>query len=386
VSTYCSNRALSYWFIFCVQNYTTVHFLIRIVMNDINNYSQISIHPDRITYYFVPLNRKPKFKIHESFTQDSCIETGSEELSSDNVLSSKPAQFEENYHNGKVSEIAAKKIGNALSYLVFISSPQNIPRRIRGKDLHFCLNFITLTLSSNQTHSDHEIYNHIFRPFLMALNRKWKVSHYVWRAEKQSNGSLHYHLVTNKFIPWHELRDVWNRCQQNLGYVTRYRENQIFFHREGFRFRPELATKWNRNSQLKAYQEGCRTDWQNPNSIDVHSLNLVSNVKSYFMTYFKKQSQSANIKGRLWGCSYSLSGISGAQVAVYDKIDSDLEKLSKSSNVRIYTATHFTVIYVTVKQLKELNCFEILEAFYSYIGSRFLILPDPDIVFFIDHS
>lgn len=305
------------------------------------------------------------------FDQETCDSHKREYSHSSTVASLQPEQFKNNSNNGKMSDITKKKIARAIDYLVYLAQPKRLPHTKHGKGLFFRLNFVTLTLSSEQIHSDNEIQNHVFRPFLMALGRNWKVRNYVWRAEKQNNGSIHYHIVTDKFIPWNELRNVWNRCQQNLGYVTRYRENQILWHREGFHFRQELAPKWGRSAQLKAYYEGCRHDWNSPNSTDIHSLRRISNVKAYFVKYMTKQEQIQDITSRLWGCSQNLSRISGAQVAVYNRIADDLAKLSHNKSVKIFTSDFYTIIFITILQLTELGCTEILEVWYEYMHTEF---------------
>ncbi|GAH86291.1 unnamed protein product, partial [marine sediment metagenome] len=61
---------------------------------------------------------------------------------------------------------------------------------------------------------------------------------YVWRAEKQENGNIHFHFIVDNFIPWNELRNTWNRIQQNLGYISRFSEAQRLKHINGFSFDP----------------------------------------------------------------------------------------------------------------------------------------------------
>ena len=358
-----------YWFIFCMQNYTQLHK----TMNEEKGYYQLSIHPTRINYYYTPFVRRHKNPLHGLFDENINSEAGRLESSRNSMASNQPEQFRDNHHHGQVSDITKRKIARAIDYLVYMARPKRLPYTKHGKGLLFRLNFITLTLSSSQIHTDNEIMSGIFRPFLMALSRKWKVNNYIWRAEKQVNGSIHYHIITDKFIPWNELRNVWNRCQQNLGYVTRYRENQVLWHREGFRFRPELSPKWNRSAQLKAYHEGCRHDWNSPNSTDVHSLRLLSNVKAYFVKYMTKSEQSADIQGRLWGCSRQLTRISGARVAVYNRIDDDLRKIKPSATVKIFTGDYYTTILITILILTQLGCTSILEEWYEYVTDKFSV-------------
>jgi len=340
-------------------------------MNEIKGYYQLSIHPTRTNYYYVPLERRSgnnsKTDFHE--TTDYVAEKGSQV--SDSVASKMPEQFRDNYHYGKISKTAERKINRAIDYLTYLAQPKKLPNTFHGKGLSFRLNFITLTLSSEQIHSDHEIMSRLFSPFLQSLRQKWHVTNYIWRAERQSSGGIHYHIITDKFIPWSQLRDVWNRHQQNLGYVTRYRANQLNWHRKGFRPRPELYKKWSIEKQRKAYNEGIRHDWNSPNSTDVHSLLRISNVRAYFKKYMTKSGQSSDIQGRLWGCSLSLTDLKGATIAIYSSIDDELGIIEKQESIKTFKGDYFTTIFITPADFKRLGCSELYDVFECYIRERF---------------
>lgn len=340
-------------------------------MNEINGYYQLSIHPTRINYYYTPFHRRSRIHPKPYEHEEIDIDASGNVSNSGAVAPVQPKQFESNSHNGRISKIAEKKIVRAIDYITYLAQPKKLPHSLHGKGLSFRLNFITLTLSSEQIHTDNEISTNLLHPFLQSLRQKFNVTNYIWRAERQSNGSLHYHIVTDKFVPWNELRNVWNRQQQRLGYITRYRENQQLWHREGFHFRLELAAKWPRAQQLKAYLEGVRHDWNSPNSTDVHSLKLISNVKAYFKKYMTKEGQNSNIKGRLWGCSHQLSNLTGAQVAEYNLISDDLDKIQLDKSIKSFSSDFFTTIFITPADLSRLGCTEILSVFESYIELLF---------------
>lgn len=331
----------------------------------------ISVHPTRINYYYESFN--PRSRVTTKFTSNEevidFLEKGSK--SGNPVASKKPAQFQDNYHHGKISKTAERKINRAIDYMLFLAKPKRLPHTKHGKGLSFRLNFVTLTLSSEQIHTDHEIMSRVFSPFLNSLRQKWHVSNYIWRAERQGSGGIHYHVITDKWIPWSELRDVWNRHQESLGYVSRYRQNQQLWHRDGFRPRPDLYQKWPLSKQKKAYEEGCRHDWNSPNSSDVHSLRLVFNVRAYFKKYMTKEGQNSDIKGRLWGCSERLSCIQGGRAAVYSKIDDDLARIQNDKTVKSYSSEYFTTIYITPADLRRLGCMEILSVFEEFLSQKF---------------
>ena len=94
-----------------------------------------------------------------------------------------------NFHNNKISSQATRKIGKAVDYLVFFATNKKIQSSANGKALNFKIAFITLTLSSNQIHSDNEIKSKLLNQFIIEAKKKWKIKNYVWRAEKQENGN-----------------------------------------------------------------------------------------------------------------------------------------------------------------------------------------------------
>jgi len=146
----------------------------------------------------------------------------------------------DNSHKGVISKTAKQKVFRAIDYLLYNAKPKSAYNSFNGKLFKFSIAFITLTLSSKQIHSDNVIKNKLLNQFLIELYYKFKVSNYVWRAEKQANGSIHFHILINKFIPWSEIRNCWNRIQNKLGYVDRYRDEMKKFHEGGFKVRNDL--------------------------------------------------------------------------------------------------------------------------------------------------
>lgn len=293
-----------------------------------------------------------------------------------------PDQFHNNSHHGNISALAKRKISRSLDYLLFLSKPKHLRKAPHGKDYSFRLSFITLSLSSTQVHSDQEIKSQLLNQFFIEMSRKWKVPAYVWRSEKQLNGNIHFHIVTSRFIPWNELRNVWNRIQQKLGYVTRYRDNRENWHRNGFRYDPQYSPRWDRQAQYKAYVNGLRTDWDNPNSVDIHSVEHVGNVSSYLCKYIsknakddktlsKEQIELLKVSGRLWGCSVNLSHLQGGRTDVDTIIEQEFERIFKSQYVFQVHAQYYSVYYIDYSVLYRLGCKRLLSVFESFVRQKF---------------
>ena len=274
-------------------------------------------------------------------------------------------------HCGKISNVARRKINKAIQYLLFLANDKVLPDTAHGKSYAFKLAFITLTLPSEQVHSDQEIKSLCLNQFLIELRKKWKINNYFWRAEKQKNGNLHFHILVDKFVPWHEMRDVWNRIVNKLGYVDRYRTQMRDFHSGGFKVRNELLKKWEYKAQIRAYQKGKANDWCSPNSTDIHSINKIKNIEAYLSKYCTKDEQAKGLTGRLWGCNQELSDIPGGKVVVDNEISKALDSLFEKYSPNYYCGEYFTTYFISMDMLRDVDSLPLFKVLASFLNSHF---------------
>lgn len=130
--------------------------------------------------------------------------------------------------------------------------------------------FISLTLSSVQIHSDYTC-KKMLNYFFTELQKKLKSKiYYVWKAERQRNGNIHFHVLTNVYVSYELVKLLWNNIQKRYLYIKKFFEKHLHI---------------------------------NPNSVDVKRVYIFSEVKKYLKKYFQKE---ATIEGRAWGCSDKL--------------------------------------------------------------------------------
>jgi len=100
------------------------------------------------------------------------------------------------------------------------------------------ISFVTLTLTESQKHSDKKIIetfvdfidhlkkvkNYLIDPVTKERTKEegLKIENYVWRAETQENGNIHFHLIADVFLNQDMLRRVWNNYLEQLGYKYGY--------------------------------------------------------------------------------------------------------------------------------------------------------------------
>lgn len=153
---------------------------------------------------------------------------------------------------GRLSEASRKRLKLAIGTLAFTAKWKTCYQKATGKHFRFKINFITLTLPADTRLSDKEITAKVLGQFL----RKWKKRSpkllYIWKAEVQDNGRLHYHLTTNTYVHYQRLKIWWNReCQKN----------GIYHKKLGIE----------------------------ANSTDVHSVKNINNIAAYLTSYIAKK-------------------------------------------------------------------------------------------------
>jgi len=159
---------------------------------------------------------------------------------------------------------------------------------LHKEKINFKLTFITLTLSAPQHNTDEEIKSSLLNNFLTTARRTWKMKDYIWKAEKQENGNIHFHILTNVYVKHLEIRKVWNSIQNKKGfnYVDLYSSKMQEFFKDGFKmFKNDKRTQI---KQFETYTTNKAINWTNPNSTDIHSLYKVRNISNYMSKYLAK--------------------------------------------------------------------------------------------------
>lgn len=180
--------------------------------------------------------------------------------------SSRNPNLEKNTANGEISSKANKHIKNAVNWLLASTKLKRVYRRSDNTHFFFRLAFFTLTLPSKQKHTDNKIKSEALQPFITYARNRWGMKNYLWRAEAQKNGNIHFHFTTDIFIHHAELNRIWNLQLLKLGYIG------------------------------------------GKPSTEIHTVRKVKNLGAYLAKYMSKNDdERRKIIGKLWACSVSLS-------------------------------------------------------------------------------
>lgn len=264
--------------------------------------------------------------------------------------------------NGDVSKKAQKRLRNAINWLTVCSKPRTINVGNHIKIPHFQVAFITLTLPSKQMHSHKELKNVLLNHFFTILRSKFKVRNYLWKAELQSNGNIHFHVTIDKYIHYMALRKYWNKVLNTLGYVDRYAERMRQLSFEDYQYYENLRGNTDTQAIKKAYAFGVSTNWQSPNTTDIKSVQNVKNLAAYLSKYMVKELEGKDktgpiadsvksFSGRVWFLSRSLSRLSGYR-AFYDfKTRRILAKFEKLKGVYTFMKMFCSGVFFKLDKL-----------------------------------
>jgi hypothetical protein len=290
------------------------------------NYNPVtlSIQPNQISTYIPSSGRGSSEKLVHSYLQN----------------------FEKERESNLMSIGSSKKLKKAINWMAYLSRDKKVFVKEINKRVKFQLSFITLTLPSTQIHTDQEIKKAALVPFLQWLRDRYNVKKYVWKAEIQKNGNIHFHITMDKFIHYSTLRNQWIRNINSLGYVDRYRE-----------------------------ESGKHT----PPCTEIKAVKKVKNIAAYLAAYMSENVNSKNKKaaaeynsrvigGRLWGVSSYLMKLKGLRIDESMKDFSVIMNFVRD-NARSSFHNDFVHSYFVDSKLVD----ELIEVFTEFNGAAWLL-------------
>lgn len=215
-------------------------------------------------------------------------------------------------YSGQVTSHAQKRIQKAVSILVQRSKMTTVFNPVTNQHQNFKLGFLTLTIPDLTTLDQSFYYKCLLKPYLRTLKNKFGLENYIWKAELQKRGSIHYHLTIDKLIPFYRLRDIWN----------------------------ELLDKNNLMEQYKLVHGNT-----NPNSIDIHSVKHIDNLTAYLTKYISKRDDSdIRLKGKVWGCSDSISSADYCKIEIDYELKKEIHRSIQSKKVSVLNLEQCAII------------------------------------------
>lgn len=310
-------------------------------------------------------------------TQNKIVVYYTSEKQSEKLKENKKGEkiTEDNHTKGVLSEKAKARMKKCVSKLVGAYTVGQYANKWKFFTRRLSLNFVTLTLPSPQIHSDKDIKRFSFAPFLQILQQKYGVSSYVWRAEKQENGNIHFHILVNRNIHWSAVRAEWNRCIERLGYVSSYQEKFSKFTLSQY-----IAFRKPKNSEetkkvIKAFNKSVSENWSNPNSTDIHRIEKMHKIDSYVSKYMAKDSEgeTLTVEGHLWGRSDNLEQLPDFETVAGAGDLKKLETIRDTSHCVYYKDDFFEVYTLIDIDIFDLS-FSFTSKFIAQMQNNYCVL------------
>lgn len=218
-------------------------------------------------------------------------------------------------YSGTITAGAKKRLTKAVSLLIQSTPTRKIYNPWLQRHQHFKINFLTFTISDNTKNiTAKEAHSLLLEPMLLWLRRKQQMRSYVWKAELQDRGQIHYHVTCDCYVDLKELRTKWNSLQFTAGLLDDYHK----------RF-----GSWN------------------PNSTDVHSVKKVKNIEAYLIKYISKSSQNeSKTTGKIWDCSQNLKSGQYYTTLLSGETETFLTNGIERGFIKPYYSTNFSIFTI----------------------------------------
>jgi hypothetical protein len=224
-------------------------------------------------------------------------------------------------YSGKLSPGAKKRLAKAVTVLVKGTRRRWITNPVTKRQHLHQLSFVTLTVAGGNSSLDGKTaYRQLLAPFLAWLRKTKKVNTYVWKAELQKNGQLHYHITMPDFIHYREIRSKWNELQRKAGLLAAYHAEHGHY---------------------------------DPNSTDIHTVMKMHDMAAYMIKEITKNVQNEiSIGGKVWDCSANLSEAKYFTTEMKERHFHFMETAVNEELATKYVAEQFT-IYRFNEQVEE---------------------------------
>lgn len=213
-------------------------------------------------------------------------------------------------YTGNMTASTAKRIRRTVDIMLQRSPLQTVWNPITQRVNTFRLTFVTLTISARRLIDPRDCYRFGLAKFLDWM-RKTGSNTYIWKAELQARGQVHYHITTNTFIRYDYIKNRWNAIQRAAGWLNEY-------HAE-------------------------KGHWS-PNSTDIHAVSKVNRIDLYLAKYLAKSPGQGFGKGKVWGCSQDLQGARYFSDELSTTTEANLNAICQKGSTKVIKTDHCTII------------------------------------------
>lgn len=177
----------------------------------------------------------------------------------------------------KAREVGSKLVQSGLSK----AAKSKI--RKAARDLHWSLqgnlaSFITLTYGMDFPTEHDEAKQHLGL-FLKRMRRKYGNFMYVWVAENQKRGAIHFHIAANQYVPKELINKHWNEVVQQWQRSKGYEVQQLLPNVEGKKNIGNYLSKYlsKESGKIGGNMYGISTELRKVMRPKVHTIEIEAN-------------------------------------------------------------------------------------------------------------
>ena len=247
-------------------------------------------------------------------------------------------------YSGEITEGGRKRMKRCLLLWAESLERYNSKYRHEVKGNEKKLVFLTLTLSAVQVHPDQEIKSKILKPFMRWLRESEGCENYIWKAEVQKNGNIHFHVIIDQFVKKENIRLKWNECQDNLRYHERYQ------------------TKFG--------------DTQAP-STQIEIVENQEQIERYIGKYISKSQGCRKIEGRVWEASKKVKSMRYFEIERDTTTEKNLQVAVMDKKIKFECLENCNIYNTIDQQVEAILSTAALKLYEVYKRSQALFLTTP---------
>lgn len=276
----------------------------------------------------------------------------------------------------QISKATKRKILKATGFLEFNSKDKiHYSEKYKTSLTYKCV-FITLTLSSSQFTTDKFIVDNMLQNFLQAMRDTYSMRNYVWRAEKQKNGNIHFHILSDIAVNYYTLRYVWNRIQKKFNYLKDYTEKysnmsvQEYINEQLYLRKVKINQNLNQSKSKKRqkilneketiskaiqnFKLMQKQNFEQPNSVSVERLSNTKQIAYYVAKYIAKDEAEEKVNCRKFSQSNSLSALAQAVNVEQDVLKIFYDVALNYLKRKVFKDDFFTFVQIGMRSLQSL--------------------------------
>lgn len=237
----------------------------------------------------------------------------------------------DNSFTGAVSEQSQRKIRLAVQWMVTLARRKYFTDPESKKVHAYRCGLVTVSLPTGNESVDPAFFRStLISSLLDAMGHHFGLRNYIWKIERQVNGTLHAHITVDEWIPYKWLNQYWCKILDKHGLLAPYIDRFASMSPRDYvqyRLQNDHANAAKRHSSfhgriksiLLAFRKNSAVGWKRPNCTDVHSVKNVRNLAAYMSKYLSKDPKLGDdFKGRFWACSHTLSKLRSVKVGYDD--------------------------------------------------------------------